>query len=100
MPVQLRFRFRLARKRNLKASSISLRCAILWHDETMGAKYDVEEIPADMLKKAEAFRMQLVESVAETDDGMLHKFLEGETPTADELRAALRRAVIGMQLFP
>jgi len=74
--------------------------AILWHDETMGAKYDVEEIPADMLKKAEAFRMQLVESVAETDDGMLHKFLEGETPTADELRAALRRAVIGMQLFP
>jgi elongation factor G len=74
--------------------------AILWHDETMGAQYDLEEIPADMLKKAEAFRMQLIESVAETDDGMLHKFLEGETPTADELRAALRRAVIGMQLFP
>ncbi len=74
--------------------------AILWHDETMGAKYDVEEIPADLRKKAEAFRMQLIESVAETDDGMLHKFLEGETPTAEELRAALRRAVIGMQLFP
>ncbi len=74
--------------------------AILWHDETMGAKYDVEEIPADMLKKAEAFRMQLIESVAETDDGMLHKFLEGETPTPEELRSALRRAVIGMQLFP
>jgi elongation factor G len=74
--------------------------AILWHDETMGAQYDLEEIPADMLKKAEAFRMQLIESVAETDDGMLHKFLEGETPSADELRAALRRAVIGMQLFP
>ncbi len=74
--------------------------AILWHDETMGAKYDVEEIPADMLKKAEAFRMQLIESVAETDDEMLHKFLEGETPTAAELRAGLRRAVIGMQLFP
>ncbi len=74
--------------------------AILWHDETMGAKYDVEEIPADMLKKAEAFRMQLIESVAETDDGMLHKFLEGETPTAEELRIALRRATIGMQLFP
>ncbi len=74
--------------------------AILWHDETMGAKYDVEDIPADLLKKAEAFRMQLIESVAETDDGMLHKFLEGETPTPEELRAALRRAVIGMQLFP
>jgi elongation factor G len=74
--------------------------AIVWHDETMGAKYDVEEIPAEMLKKAEAFRMQLIESVAETDDGMLHKFLEGETPTPEELRAALRRATIGMQLFP
>ena len=35
---------------------------ILWHDETMGAKYDVEEIPANLLKKAEAFRMQFVES--------------------------------------
>jgi len=74
--------------------------AILWHDETMGAKYDVEEIPANLLKKAEAFRMQLVESVAENDDDMLHKFLEGETPTAAELRKALRGAVIGMKLFP
>ena len=73
--------------------------AILWHDETMGAKYDVEEIPANLLKKAEAFRMQLVESVAENDDEMLHKFLEGETPTAEELKA-LRRAIIGMKLFP
>src|ERR1700677_2946404 len=74
--------------------------AILWHDETMGAKYDVEEIPANLLKKAEAFRMQLVESVAENDDDMLHKFLEGETPTPAELRKALRGAVIGMKLFP
>jgi len=74
--------------------------AILWHDETMGAKYDVEEIPTNLLKKAEAFRMQLVESVAENDDEMLHKFLEGETPTAAELKAALRRATIEMKLFP
>ncbi|HEY0795853.1 MAG TPA: elongation factor G [Acidisarcina sp.] len=74
--------------------------AILWHDETMGAQYDVEEIPANLLAKAEAFRMQLVESVAENDDEMLHKFLEGETPTAAELKVALRRAVIGMHVFP
>ncbi len=74
--------------------------AILWHDETMGAKYDIEEIPADLRKKAEAFRMQLVESVAESDDDMLHKFLEGETPTAEELRKALRKATIEMKLFP
>jgi elongation factor G len=74
--------------------------AIVWHDETMGAKYDIEEVPADMLKKAEAFRMQLIETVAENDDEMLHKFLEGETPTAEELKKALRNATIGMKVFP
>ncbi len=74
--------------------------AILWHDETMGAKYDVEEIPADLLKKAEAFRLQLIETVAEHDDAMLHMFLEGETPNAEQLKAALRRATIAMKVFP
>ncbi len=74
--------------------------AIVWHDETMGAKYSVEEIPADLVKKAEAFRMQLVESVAENDDAMLHKFLEGEIPTAQELKVALRQATIDMKVFP
>ena len=74
--------------------------AILWHDETMGAKYEVEEIPADLQKKAEAFRMQLVESVAENDDEMLHKFLEGETSTAAELKKALRKALIEHEALP
>ncbi len=74
--------------------------AILWHDETMGAKYDVEPVPDNLLKKAEAFRMQLIETVAEYDDEMLHKFLEGETPTAEELKKALRSATIAMKVFP
>jgi elongation factor G len=74
--------------------------AIYWRDETLGAKYEVEEIPAELKKKAEAFHAQLVESVAENDDEMLHKFLEGETITADELRASLRRSVISLKLFP
>jgi elongation factor G len=74
--------------------------AILWNDETLGAKYEVEEIPADLVKKAEAFRAQLVESVAENDDEMLHKFLEGETISPDELRASLRKSVIALKLFP
>ncbi|HTV65831.1 MAG TPA: elongation factor G [Bryocella sp.] len=74
--------------------------AILWHDETMGAKYSIEPIPENLQKKAEAFRMQLIETVAEHDDDMLHKFLEGETPTAEELKKALRSATIGMQVFP
>ncbi|MEO8725260.1 MAG: elongation factor G [Acidobacteriaceae bacterium] len=74
--------------------------AIVWKDETMGAQYDVEEVPADLKKKAEAFRMQLVESVAENDDEMLHKFLEGEEITPAELKKSLRQSVIGMKLFP
>ncbi|MFC5861576.1 elongation factor G [Acidicapsa dinghuensis] len=74
--------------------------AILWHDETMGAKYSVEEIPADLVKKAEAFRMQLIELVAETDDNILEKFLEGEMPTVAELKKGLRNAVLGLKLFP
>jgi elongation factor G len=74
--------------------------AILWKDETLGAQYEIEDIPAELVKKAEAFRAQLVESVAENDDDMLHKFLEGETITPDELRASLRKSVIGLKLFP
>ncbi len=74
--------------------------AIYWRDETMGAKYEVEEIPADLKKKAEAFHAQLVESVAENDDDLLHKFLEGEAISAAELRASLRKSVIALKLFP
>ncbi len=74
--------------------------AVLWHDEEMGSAYDVEEIPAALKEKAQAFRMQLIESVAETDDVLLEKFLEGEEPTTAELKAAIRKATIGMNIFP
>jgi elongation factor G len=74
--------------------------AILWHDETMGAKYSVEEIPANLLKKAEAFRMQLVELVAESDDEILVQFLDGDMPTAAQLKAGLRKATLDLKLFP
>ncbi len=74
--------------------------AILWHDETMGAKYDVEEVPADLRKKAEAFRLQLIEVIAETDDVLLEKFLEGETPSIAELKAGIRQATIDLKVFP
>src|SRR5258708_7194561 len=59
--------------------------AIIWKDEPRGAQYEIEDIPAELVKKAEAFRMQLVESVAENDDDMLHKFLEGQNITPAEL---------------
>ncbi len=74
--------------------------AILWHDETMGAEFSIESIPAELVKKAEAFRLQLIEVIAETDDVLLEKFLEGETPSIDELKAGIRQATIDLKVFP
>ena len=74
--------------------------AIVWNDEAMGAEYVTEAIPAELQKKAEAFHTQLVETVAENDDEILHKFLEGEEITAQELRNSLRKSTIGLKLFP
>jgi elongation factor G len=74
--------------------------SITWKDETIGAEYVTGEIPAELQKKAEAFHAALIEAVAETDDAILHKFLEGESISADELQAALRRATIALKVFP
>jgi elongation factor G len=74
--------------------------AVVWKDDTLGAEYVTEEIPADLKKKAEAFHTQLVETIAENDDEILHKFLEGEEITADELRASLRKSTIALKVFP
>ncbi len=74
--------------------------AIIWKDETMGAEYVVEEIPENLKKKAEAFHAQLVETVAENDDDMLHKFLEGEAISAEELKKSLRKSTIALKVFP
>ena len=74
--------------------------AILWHDETMGAEYSVEEIPADLVKKAEAFRSQMVEAIAECDDVLMEKYLEGEELTKEEIKAGLRKGTIEMKFFP
>src|ERR1700689_4271583 len=74
--------------------------AILWHDEAMGSEYDIQPIPADLQKKAEAFRLQLIEVIAETDDVLLEKFLEGETPPVEELKAGIRQATIDLKVFP
>ncbi len=74
--------------------------SIVWQDDTIGAEYITEEIPAELKKKAEAFHAQLVESIAENDDEILHKFLEGEEITADELRSSLRKSTIALKVFP
>ena len=74
--------------------------AIVWTNETMGAEYTTEEIPAELKKKADAFHTQLIETIAENDDEILHKFLEGESISPEELRASLRKSTIALKLFP
>jgi len=67
--------------------------AIRYKDETMGAEYIVDEIPADMLEEAKHFREQLIEKVSEADDKLLEKYLHGEEISAEEIKAALRKRV-------
>ncbi len=74
--------------------------AYVWHDEEMGSAYDTEEIPADLKEKAQEFRNALIEAVADQDDALMEKYLEGEEPTVDELKSAIRKATIGMHIFP
>src|SRR6266446_6594870 len=74
--------------------------AIVWQDDTIGAEYLAGDIPLELQKKAEAFHTQLVETVAENDDEILHKFLEGEAISAEELRASLRKSTIALKVFP
>src|SRR6059036_2521530 len=68
--------------------------AITYKDETLGADYVVGDIPADMLEEAKHYREQLIEKVSEADDRILEKYLRGEEPTEDEIKAALRRRVL------
>jgi energy-coupling factor transporter ATP-binding protein EcfA2 len=68
--------------------------AIRWKDETLGADYLVEEIPADMQAEAQAYREQLIEKVSEVDDRILEKYLHGDEIPEDQIKAALRKRVI------
>ena len=74
--------------------------SILWKDESMGAQYVVEEIPEELKKKANAFHNQMVETIVENDDDLLHKYMEGESITPEELKTSLRKSVIALKVFP
>ncbi len=74
--------------------------AIYWHDETMGAEYSVEEIPAELKELAEKGRHDLIEAVADSDDEIMHMYLEGQDPTIEQLKAGIRKATIAMNIFP
>jgi elongation factor G len=68
--------------------------AYIYLDETLGAEYKVEEIPADMKEEVAKFRAEMVEKIAELDDELLHKYVAEEAISPDDIRAALRRATI------
>ncbi len=75
--------------------------AILWHDETMGAEYDVEEIPAELQAEAEEWRGKMLETVAECDETLMEKYFEDpESLTEEEIIAALRKATCAMDVVP
>ncbi|MBO1740316.1 elongation factor G [Leifsonia sp. TF02-11] len=69
-------------------------------DVTMGAKYEVQEIPADLQEKAEEYRNRLLETVAETDDVLLEKFFGGEEITVPEIKAAIRKLTVNNEIYP
>lgn len=69
-------------------------------DVTMGAKYEIQEIPADLQAKAEEYRATLVEAVAEADDALMEKFFEGEELSIEELQAGIRKLTIAGEAYP
>ena len=74
--------------------------AILWHDETMGAEYDVEEIPAELADEAAEWREKLVEGAANFDDEVMELYLEGKDISEEMLLRAIRKGCIAMECCP
>jgi elongation factor G len=74
--------------------------ALVWRDETLGAEYDVVDIPSDLVAKAKEYRDHMIEAVSEFDDKLFEKFVEGHTLTNDEIRAGIRKATIALKIFP
>ncbi|MBE6266834.1 MAG: elongation factor G [Prevotella ruminicola] len=75
--------------------------AILWHDETMGAEYDVEDIPADLEAECDEWRNKLLEAAAEYDEALMEKYFDDPNSiTEEEIIAAIRKGTISMACTP
>ncbi|HLJ50830.1 MAG TPA: elongation factor G [Bryobacteraceae bacterium] len=74
--------------------------ARIWRDETLGAEYDEVDIPADLLDKAKSYREQMIEAVAESDDHLFAKFVEGTPMTEEEIIQGIRKATTAQKVFP
>jgi elongation factor G len=74
--------------------------ARIWRDETLGAEFDEVEIPADLLEKAKSYREQMIEAIAESDDHLFAKFVEGTPISEKEIMEGIRKATITQKIFP
>ncbi|HXJ40902.1 MAG TPA: GTP-binding protein, partial [Bryobacteraceae bacterium] len=74
--------------------------ALIWLDETLGAQYDVVEIPPELEAKAKEYRDHMIEAVSEFDDKLFEKFVEGKPLSNEEIRAGIRKATIALKIFP
>ncbi len=75
--------------------------AILWHDETMGAEYDIEDIPADLKDECDEWRNKLLEAAAEYDEALMEKYFDDPNSiTEEEIIAAIRKGTISMACTP
>jgi elongation factor G len=74
--------------------------AVVWEESTLGAGYQLVDVPEEAQDEAEEYRQLLVEAVAEADENLLEKYLEGHTISNDEIETALRRATVELQLVP
>jgi elongation factor G len=74
--------------------------AIIWEEDTLGAKFHREEVPADMVEEVAQYREQLIETVADADDALLEKYLAGEPLSQEEIASAIRKKTQEMALFP
>jgi elongation factor G len=74
--------------------------AIVWNDESLGAKFEVTDIPEDMKEKADEWRSKLLETVVEQDDDVMMAYLEGEEPTVEQLKACIRKGTLANEFVP
>jgi len=74
--------------------------SIIWRDETLGAQFDLEDIPEEYLDEAQAAREELIEAAAEYDDAIMEAFLEGADVSSDVLRAAIRKGTLTLEIVP
>jgi elongation factor G len=74
--------------------------ALIWRDETLGAEYDVVDIPAELQAQAREYRDKMIEAVSEHDDHLFEKYVEGKPLSNEEIRAGIRKATIALKIFP